>query len=115
MRNDLNRFQAIGHVGSAPEMRTMPNGKSVVNFSVATTTQWVNTETGEEKEKTEWHRCSAFGKLAEVITQHVGKGKQLYIEGKLQYNEFTDKNGVKHDGSQIVLESFQFVGKKDKE
>lgn len=111
MRNDLNKHIAIGHVGNAPVL-TKPNNKPVCNFSMATTDQWVDKNTGEEREKTQWHDYVAFNGLAETIHQHVRSGQQLYIEAHLEYNTFEDKNGSTHKAAQLVVTEFQFVGKK---
>ena len=80
----VNKVIVVGNLGKDPETRFMPDGKAVCNFSVATTDTWKDKATGEKKEATEWHRISAFGRLAEICGEYLKKGSQVYIEGKLR-------------------------------
>ena len=99
---DINRITIVGHMGKDPEGRSMPNGDRVVRFSVATTEKW--TKNGEKQERTEWHNCEAFGKLAEIIEQYGTKGRLVYLEGAKRTDEYEDKaTGVKMKACKIVL------------
>jgi len=96
----LNRVQLIGNLGRDPELRYTTDGTPVCNFSVATTEQW-GTKTGEKQEKTEWHRISLWGKIAEIAAQYLKKGRQVYIEGSIRSREYTDKEGQKKTAYEI--------------
>lgn len=104
----INKATLIGHVGADPESRYMPNGNAVVNFSLATTEKWKDAQ-GNKAEKTSWHRLVCFGKLSEVITQYVKKGDKLYIEGRIDYQEY-EKDGVKKYSTQIIVNNMQMLG-----
>ena len=93
MSKSLNEFRLIGNLGQNPEGVYLQNGPAVINFSVATTDSWKDKQTGEQKEKTQWHRCKAFGKLAEIMMEYLKKGSKVYLCGKIEYSEFEDKNG----------------------
>lgn len=105
----VNKVLLLGRLGSDPEQRQMPNGNAVVNLSLATSEKWKNKDTGNQEEKTEWHRVTAFGKQAEVLAKYLHKGDQVYIEGKLQTRKY-DKDGQTHYATDIILSSFAFVG-----
>lgn len=96
----------IGHLGRDPEMRYTPDGLAVANFSVAAT------EKVKGQDRTEWFRVTAFGKLGEICGQYLSKGKQVYIEGRLQSNEFTDKEGNKRFGIDVIASTVQMLGSK---
>jgi len=108
----LNKVQIMGHLGKDPEIRYMPDGKAVVNFSIATTERWKDKNTGEQNEKTEWHRIVFFGKAAEVIGEYVHKGDPLYVEGKLQTRKWQDSDGNDRYSTEIVGSEFQFLKSK---
>ena len=91
----INKVILIGRLGRDPEIRYTPNGDAVANFSIATSENWKDKNTGEKKEKTEWHRLVAFRRRAEIIGEYLTKGSLIYIEGKLQTREWDDKEGVK--------------------
>lgn len=110
MASDVNQCNFIGRLGRDPEVRFMPNGKAVTNFSIAVSQQWRN-EIGDKKEKTEWVPVSAFGKAAEIIGEYAKKGQQMYVSGRFQTREY-EKGGVKHYRSEILLDQFQFLGGK---
>ena len=84
----VNKAIKVGNVGSDPDIRTMPNGNQVVNLSIATSDEWKDKNTGEKKEKTEWHRCVFFNKIADIAAQYVNKGSKLYVEGRLQTRSY---------------------------
>lgn len=104
----LNKVMIIGHLGKDPEVRYLPSGECVVNFSVATSEVWKDKETGEQKEQTEWHRISAFGKLAQIIAEYLRKGSKVYIEGKLKTRSWEDK-GEKKYMTEIRAEQMQML------
>ena len=81
MAHGINRVILVGHLGQDPEVRYMPNGNAVANFSVATSESWKDKQTGEQKDRTEWHRVVIFGRLAEIAGEYLKKGSQVYIEG----------------------------------
>ena len=110
MANDLNRCDFIGRLGKDPEIRYTPNGTAVANFSIAVGEKWKDKNTGEQKEKTEWIRVVAFGKLAEICGEYLEKGKQIYLSGKLQTREWDDKEGNKRYTTEIVANQMQMLG-----
>ena len=97
----LNKVILIGNLGADPEMKYTPAGRAVVNFRMATTRQW-NTQDGERREETEWHRIVAFSKLAEICGQYLKKGTQVYVEGRLQTRSWEDQSGTKRYMTEIV-------------
>ncbi len=99
----VNKVILIGNVGQAPEVRYMPNGGAVANLTLATSETWRDKQTGETKEKTEWHRVVLFGKLAEITGEYVKKGSQIYIEGALQTRKWTDQAGVEKYTTEVVV------------
>ncbi|WP_018949011.1 single-stranded DNA-binding protein [Thioalkalivibrio sp. ALMg11] len=106
----LNKVQLIGNLGNDPEMRETPNGVKIANISIATSERWKDASSGETKEKTEWHRCVAFNKTAEIIGQYVTKGSQVYIEGKLQTRKWQDQSGTDRYTTEIVVNDLQMLG-----
>ena len=88
----------------------MPNGGAVCNISVATTESWKNKTSGEKQERTEWHRVSMFGKLAEIAGEYLRKGSQVYVEGRISYDEFTGQDGQKRYYTDIVCDEMQMLG-----
>ena len=96
----LNKVMLIGRLGRDPEVKYLPSGRPVANFSVATSDRWQNKE-GEWQEKTEWHRIVMFGKIAETAGQYLSKGSRVYIEGSLRTREWTDKEGQKRTTTEI--------------
>lgn len=101
---NLNRAMIIGNLTRDPETRTTPTGQTVCNFSVATSTSWVNAQ-GQKQERTEYHPIVAWGKLAEICQQYLGKGKKIYIEGRLQTREWEAQDGSKKQRTEIVAEN----------
>ena len=107
MAGSLNKVLLIGRLGNDPEIKQMQNGKSVARLSVATSENWKDKNSGEKKEKTEWHRVVIFNEgLVNVVQQYLKKGAQIYIEGQLSTNKYTDSNGVEKYSTQIVLQGF---------
>ncbi|EBI6200184.1 single-stranded DNA-binding protein [Salmonella enterica subsp. enterica serovar Infantis] len=99
----LNKVQLIGHLGQDPEVRYLPNGKAVANLSLATSDTWKDKQTGEPKERTEWHRVVLYEKLADVAGEYLRKGAQVYIEGELRTRKWTDQNGQERYTTEIVV------------
>ena len=93
----------IGNLGSDPEVRFMPNGNAVCNFSLATTEKWKDKQSGQQQERTEWHRISIFGKLAEIAGQYLRKGSKVYIEGRNQTREW-EKDGIKRYTTEVIVD-----------
>ena len=103
----LNKVMLIGHLGQDPEVRALPNGQHVANFTLATGEKWKDRNSGQEHERTEWHRVAIFGKLAEIVQQYVKKGSKLYIEGKLQTRKWQDQNGQDRYTTEIVVSGYE--------
>lgn len=99
----VNRVILVGNLGQDPEVRIMPNGNAVANFSVATSESWKDKQTGENREKTEWHRVVVFGKLAEIAGEYVKKGTQVYLEGQLQSRKWQDQSGQDRYTTEVVI------------
>lgn len=99
----INKVILIGNLGQDPELRYMPNGGAVANFSLATSETWRDKQTGEMRENTEWHRVVVFGKLAEIAGEYLRKGSQVYIEGQLRTRSWDDNNGVTRYVTEIVV------------
>ncbi|POE07540.1 single-stranded DNA-binding protein [Pectobacterium odoriferum] len=99
----VNKVILVGHLGQDPEIRYMPNGGAVANMTLATSETWRDKQSGEQKEKTEWHRVVIFGKLAEIAGEYLRKGSQVYIEGSLQTRKWADQAGVERYTTEIVV------------
>jgi single-strand DNA-binding protein len=110
----INKVILIGNLGADPEVRYTPSGKAVANFRIATTEQWKNKE-GSNEERTEWHRIVAWGRLGEICGEYLHKGKQVYIEGKLQTRSWEDRDGNKRFTTEIVAQTMQMLGPAGKE
>jgi single-strand DNA-binding protein len=108
----VNKVIIVGNLGRDPETRYMPSGDAITNIAVATTDSWKDKATGEKKEQTEWHRISAFGKLAEIMDQYLKKGSQVYIEGSLRTRKYTDKDGIERYATEIRADSMQMLGSR---
>ena len=107
MAGSLNKVLLIGRLGNDPEIKQMQNGKSVARLSVATSESWKDKNTGERKEKTEWHRVVIFNEgLVSVVQKYLKKGAQVYIEDQLNTNKYTDSNGQEKYSTQIVLQGY---------
>ena len=110
--NGVNKAIIVGTLGNDPEMRALPSGKAVANLSVATSESWKDKQTGERQEKTEWHRCVAFDKLAEIMGEYLNKGSQVYLEGKIQTRKWQDKDGADRYSTEIMVQHMQMLGGK---
>lgn len=109
MSRGVNKVIAIGNLGKDPETRYLPSGAAVTNFSIAVSENWVDKQTGEKKERTEWINVEVWGKAAEACQQYLTKGKQCYIEGKLQTDSWDD-NGVTKYRTKVRADNVQFLG-----
>lgn len=109
----LNKVMLIGRLGSDPELRYTPDGTAVANFSIATSEEWKDKNTGEKKERTEWHRVVAWRRLGEICGEYLAKGRQVYVEGRIQTRSWEDKDGNKRYTTEIVASDIQFLGAKD--
>lgn len=105
----VNKVILVGRLGQNPEVRYTPSGSAVANFSVATNEAWTD-KSGQKQERTEWHRVVVWGKLAELCSQYLAKGRQCYVEGRLQTREWTDKDGVKKYSTEVQAQTVQFLG-----
>lgn len=108
----VNKAIIVGNLGRDPEMRSMSDGNAVANFPVATSDEWKDKNTGEKRERTEWHRIVAFRKLAEICGEYLTKGRQVYIEGRIQTREWEDKEGNRRWTTEIVADRMQMLGSK---
>mgnify|MGYP000709068614 CR=1 FL=1 len=105
----VNKVIIVGNLGKDPEVRFMPNGGAVANITVATSDTWKDKQSGEQKEKTEWHRVVMFGKLAEIAGEYLKKGSKVYLEGSLQTRKWTNQQGQDQYTTEIVLQGFNGV------
>ncbi|MCH2476972.1 MAG: single-stranded DNA-binding protein [Gammaproteobacteria bacterium] len=112
MARGINKVIVVGNLGADPDSRTMPSGNAVTNISVATSESWNDKETGEKQEKTEWHRVVFFGRLAEIASDYLKKGSQVYVEGKLQTRKWEDKEGNERWTTEIVANQMQMLGER---
>lgn len=99
----INKVTLVGHLGQDPEVRSMPNGNAVAGLNLATSETWRDKQSGETREKTEWHRVVLFGKLAEVAAEYLRKGAQVYIEGQMRTRKWTDNNGTDRWTTETVV------------
>ena len=109
----INKVILIGRLGSDPEIRYTPSGVAVANFSVATSEEWKDKDSGEKKERTEWHRIVAWRRLGEICGEYLSKGKQVYVEGRIQTRSWEDKDGNKKYTTEIIANDIQFLGSRD--
>ncbi|MEF1247656.1 single-stranded DNA-binding protein [Vibrio owensii] len=105
----INKVILVGNLGNDPEIRYMPNGGAVANITIATSESWRDKGTGEQREKTEWHRVVLFGKLAEVAGEYLRKGSQVYVEGQLQTRKWQDQSGQDRYSTEVVVQGFNGV------
>jgi single-strand DNA-binding protein len=108
----VNKVIIVGNLGADPETRYLPSGDAVTSIRVATTDRYKDKQTGEMKEATEWHSISFFAKLAEIASQYLRKGSQVYVEGSLRTRKYTDKNGVEKFATDIRADSMQMLGSR---
>ncbi|MBB6134558.1 single-strand DNA-binding protein [Massilia aurea] len=106
----VNKVIIVGNLGRDPEVRYMPSGDAIANIAVATSYKSKDRNTGEQKELTEWHRISFFGRLAEIVAQYLKKGSSVYVEGRLQTRKYTDKDGIERYATDVIAENMQMLG-----
>ncbi len=109
MARGLNKVMIIGHLGRDPELRYTPSGRPVASFSVATNRTWTASD-GERREETEWFNVVAWGNLAEICKNHLSKGQQVYVEGRLQTRGWEDENGTRHYRTELVANEMIMLG-----
>lgn len=112
MAGGVNKVILIGNLGADPEVRFTPGGQAVANFRIATSETW-NDKNGQKQERTEWHRIVVWGKLAELCGEYLKKGRQCFVEGRLQTREWTDKENKKNYTTEVVANSVVFLGGRD--
>ena len=110
MARGINKVILIGNLGADPETRAMPSGTTVANLRVATSESWRDKQTGEQQERTEWHRVALFGRLAEVAGEYLRKGSQVSIEGSLRTRKWQDKQGNERYSTEIIGNDLQMLG-----
>ena len=109
MARGLNKVMIIGNLGSDPEIKYMPSGDAAATLSIATADSWKDKQTGEQVEKTEWHRAVAFGRLAEIMGEYLKKGSKVYVEGNLQTRKWQDKSGNERYTTEIKVREMQML------
>ena len=102
----INKVILIGNLGAKPEIKYASNGNAISNLSVATSESWTDKSTGQKQDRTEWHRVSLFGKVAEIAGQYLDKGSKVYVEGKLQTRKWQDQNGQDRYTTEVVVSGF---------
>ena len=107
----VNKVMLVGNLGANPEMRYTPSGAAVTNFNIATSEAWTD-KTGQRQERTEWHRIVVWGRIAEVCSQYLSKGRQVFVEGRLQTRQWEDKDGGKRYTTEVIASNIQFLGSK---
>lgn len=110
MARGINKVIIVGNLGNDPETRYTASGTAITSLSIATSESWTDKQSGEKQERTEWHRVKLFGKLAEIAGEYLKKGRQVYIEGSLRTDKYTDKNGVEKYSTDIIASEMQMLG-----
>lgn len=110
MARGINKVILVGNLGADPEVRYTASGTAITSLSVATSESWTDKQSGEKQERTEWHRVKLFGRLAEIAGEYLKKGRQIYIEGSLRTDKYTDKQGVERYSTDIVASEMQMLG-----
>lgn len=108
----VNKVILVGNLGADPEVRFTPGGQAVANFRIATSENWTD-KSGQKQERTEWHRIVVWGKLGELCGEYLGKGRQCFVEGRLQTREWTDKENKKNYTTEVVANNVVFLGARD--
>jgi single-strand DNA-binding protein len=112
MSRGVNKVILVGNLGADPETRYTANGGAITNIRIATSESWKDKQTGELQERTEWHRIVLFGELGEIAGEYLKKGGQVYIEGSLRTNKYTDKDGIERYSTDIVASEMQMLGSR---
>lgn len=113
MAKGINKVIVLGHLGRDPEVKYAAGGAAIANITVATTESWLDKQSGQKTEKTEWHRVVAFQRLAEIMGEYLKKGSLVYIEGKLQTRKWQDQNGQDRYTTEIVARDMQMLGSRN--
>ena len=110
MARGINKVILVGNLGNDPEVRYTTSGTAIASLSIATSESWTDKQSGEKQERTEWHRVKMFGRLAEIAGEYLKKGRQVYIEGSLRTDKYTDKAGVEKYSTDIIASEMQMLG-----
>ncbi|WP_243047841.1 single-stranded DNA-binding protein [Dyella sp. RRB7] len=110
MARGINKVIIVGNLGADPETRYTGNGTAITSLRIATSENWTDKQSGEKQERTEWHRVKLFGRLAEIAGEYLKKGRQVYIEGSLRTDKYTDKDGVERFSTDIIANEMQMLG-----
>ncbi len=110
MARGINKVILVGNLGQDPETRAMPSGSTVTNITLATNESWKDKQTGEQKERTEWHKIAMFNRLAEIAAEYLRKGSQVYIEGKLRTRKWQDRDGNDRYTTEVIADEMQMLG-----
>ncbi len=110
MARGVNKVILVGHLGKDPEVRYMPSGNAVCNVTLATSDSWKDKQSGEQKDRTEWHNLVFYGRLAEIAGEYLRKGSQAYVEGRLQTRKWQDKSGNDRYTTEIIVNDMQMLG-----
>ena len=110
MARGVNKVILVGNLGADPEMRHTGSGTAICSFNLATSESWTDKQSGEKQERTEWHRVKMFGRLAEIAGEYLKKGRQVYIEGSLRTDKYTDKQGIERYSTDIIANEMQMLG-----
>jgi single-strand DNA-binding protein len=110
MARGINKVIIVGNLGADPETRYTGSGTAITSLRIATSEQWTDKQSGERQERTEWHRVKLFGKLAEIAGEYLKKGRQVYIEGSLRTDKYTDKDGIERYSTDIIANEMQMLG-----
>ncbi len=110
MARGVNKVILVGNLGADPDKRSTQGGTTITTLSVATSETWRDKQTGEQRERTEWHRVKLFGKLGDIAADYLAKGRQVYIEGSIRTDKYTDKQGVERYATDIIANDMQMLG-----
>ncbi len=110
MARGVNKVILVGNLGADPETRYTANGQAITSIRIATSESWTDKQTGQKQERTEWHRVKFFGRLAEIAGEYLKKGRQVYVEGALRTDKYTDKDGVERYSTDIIANEMQMLG-----
>ena len=110
MSRGINKAILVGNLGQDPETRSLPSGDAVTNISIATSEQWKDKQSGEQRERTEWHKVAFFGRLAEIAAEYLNKGSLVYVEGKLRTRKWQDRDGKDRWTTEVIADELQMLG-----
>lgn len=110
MARGINKVIIVGTLGADPETRYTASGAAITSMRLATNESWTDKQTGQKQERTEWHRVKMFGRLAEIAAEYLRKGKQVYVEGSLRTDKYTDKDGIERYSTDIIANDMQMLG-----